>query len=165
MKFAIDIENEEIKKKVTKNLQDKGHNIVDCIQDKSLNIGESHYKKALLTNITKPEIFLRFIYVKNNDERLEIFADENVLSKVMSFNFEALLEEFNLKQLFMKNGRELHITATTHLKGVGAGGKGFLLIRRDGVGNGKFAHSTGEPGGARRGQRHNVDRGSITLDA
>ena len=68
MKFAIDIENEEIKKKVTKNLQDKGHNIVDCIQDKSLNIGESHYKKALLTNITKPEIFLRFIYVKNNDE-------------------------------------------------------------------------------------------------
>ncbi|MGV3151413.1 hypothetical protein [Sarcina ventriculi] len=109
MKFAIDIENEEIKKKVIKNLQDKGHNIVDCIQDKSLNIGESHYKKALLTNITKPEIFLRFIYVKNNDERLEIFADENVLSKVMSFNFEALLEEFNLKQLFMKNGRELYL--------------------------------------------------------
>ena len=35
MKFAIDIENEEIKKKVTKNLQDKGHNIVDCIKDKS----------------------------------------------------------------------------------------------------------------------------------
>ena len=86
MKFAIDIENEEIKKKVIKNLQDKGHNIV-----------------------TKPEIFLRFIYVKNNDERLEIFADENVLSKVMSFNFEALLEEFNLKQLFMKNGRELYL--------------------------------------------------------
>ena len=109
MKFAIDIENEKIKKKVIKNLQDKGHNSVDCIQDKSLNIGESHYKKALLTNITKPEIFLRFIYVKNNDERLEIFADENVLSKVMSFNFEALLEEFNLKQLFMKNGRELYL--------------------------------------------------------
>lgn len=63
----------------------------------------------MLTNITKPEIFLRFIYVKNNDERLEIFADENVLSKVMSFNFEALLEEFNLKQLFMKNGRELYL--------------------------------------------------------
>ena len=57
------------------------------------------------------------------------------------------------------------ITATTHLKGLGAGGKGFLLIRSDGVGNGKFAHSAGEPGGARRGQRHNVDRGSITLDA
>ena len=56
MKFAIDIENEEIKKKVIKNLQ-----------------------------------------------------DENVLSKVMSFNFEALLEEFNLKQLFMKNGRELYL--------------------------------------------------------
>lgn len=109
MKYAIDIENEEIKQKVIKILQDKGNSIVDCIQDKNLNIGESHYKKALLTNITKPQIFLRFIYVEDNDERLEIFADEKILAKVMSFDFESLLEDFNLKQLFMKNGRELYL--------------------------------------------------------
>lgn len=109
MKYAIDIENEEIKQKVIKILQDRGHSIVDCIQDKNLNIGESHYKKALLTNITKPQIFLRFIYGKGTDERLEIFADEKILAKVMSFDFESLLEDFNLKQLLMKNGRELYL--------------------------------------------------------
>lgn len=109
MKYAIDIENEEIKDKVIKILQSKGNSIVDCIQDKNLNVGESHYKKALLTNITKPRIFLRFIYVKDNDEKLEIFADENILGKVMSFDFETLLEEFNLKQLSMTNGKELYL--------------------------------------------------------
>lgn len=109
MKYAIDIENEEIKEKVIKILQGEGNSVVDCIQDKNLNIGESHYKKALLTNITKPEIFLRFIYEKNDDERLEIFADENILVKVMYFDFESLLEDFKLKQLFMKNGKELYL--------------------------------------------------------
>ncbi len=109
MKYAIDIENEEIKEKVIKILQAKGNSIVDCIQDKNLNVGESHYKKALLTNITKPRIFLRFIYVKDNDRKLEIFADENILGKVMSFDFETLLEEFDLKQLSMTNGRELYL--------------------------------------------------------
>ena len=109
MKYAIDIENEEIKDRVIKILQSKGNSIVDCIQDKNLNVGESHYKKALLTNITKPRIFLRFIYVKGNDEKLEIFADENILGKVMSFDFETLLEEFDLKQLSMTNGKELYL--------------------------------------------------------
>lgn len=109
MKYAIDIENDEVKQKVIEILQDAGNSIVDCMQDKNLNIGESHYKKVLLTNIVKPEIFLRFIYVKGNDDRLEIFSDEKILSKIMFFDFETLLETLNLNQLFMKNGKELYL--------------------------------------------------------
>lgn len=109
MKFAIDIDDDIIKRKLIEELSSNGNLVIDCKQEENLNVLESHHRKVMLTNTNNAEIFFRFIEEKGDIDKVELFGDEDILSKIMSLDFESIADDLELEQISLKNGRELYL--------------------------------------------------------
>lgn len=109
MKYAIDIDDESIKQQLMDTLSKDGHTVVDCLQEKNLEVIESHQRKVVLSNSTKAQVFLRFIEVNGDHDKLELFGDEEILSSMMSLDLEKIIDDLQLEQLCFKNGKELYL--------------------------------------------------------
>lgn len=109
MKYAIDIDDESIKQQLMDALVKDGHTVVDCLQEKNLEIIESHQRKVILSNSTKAQVFLRFIQVEGDHDKLELFGDEEILASMMSIDLEGIVDDLELEQICFKNGKELYL--------------------------------------------------------
>lgn len=109
MKYAIDIDDELIKQQLMDSLMKDGHTVVDCLQEKDLEVIQSHQRKVILSNSYRAQVFLRFIKEEGNNDKLEFFGDEDILASMMSLDLEEIISELQLEQICFKNGKELYL--------------------------------------------------------
>lgn len=108
MKYAVDIEDSYIREFIIKKLKEDGEMIVDCLTDDCC-LGESFFKKVLLSNNTKVDLFIRITKDFGKEKKIEILGDNQILRRVVSIYLEDMVEYLALSQICIKSGSELYL--------------------------------------------------------
>ena len=103
MKYALDINDSYLRKVLIKKLKEEGDLTIDCF------LGESFFKKVLLSNNTKADIFIRITKSIGEDKRIEILGDDQILRRVVSLNLEDMVDYIGLSQISIKSGKGLYL--------------------------------------------------------
>ena len=91
MKYALDINDSYLRKVLIKKLKEEGDLTIDCFNEECC-LGESFFKKVLLSNNTKADIFIRITKRIGEDKRIEILGDDQILRRVVSLNLEDMVD-------------------------------------------------------------------------
>lgn len=67
------------------------------------------FKKVLLSNNTKADIFIRITKSIGEDKRIEILGDDQILRRVVSLNLEDMVDYIGLSQISIKSGKGLYL--------------------------------------------------------
>ncbi|QAA34030.1 hypothetical protein [Clostridium manihotivorum] len=109
MKYGLDIENKDISSFVNDMLMKNGHATVNFTFDKNMKFGEMLFKKALLANQTRVDLYLNIkdevkdvdvidVYVSNEDELLTFLHI-----------FKRKMEEIGFQEVCIRDGSELYL--------------------------------------------------------
>ncbi|MGL5245684.1 MAG: hypothetical protein ACRC7R_10960, partial [Sarcina sp.] len=71
MRYAIDIMDEILKREIIEDLISLGHLVIDCSDENSVSLGESLYRKVLVSNNTRTGYFIRFKEELGDEEKIE----------------------------------------------------------------------------------------------
>ena len=102
MKYALDINDSYLRKVLIKKLKEEGDLTIDCFNEECC-LGESFFKKVLLSNNTKADIFIRIT------KSIEILGDNQILRRVVSLNLEDMVDYIGLSQISIKSGKGLYL--------------------------------------------------------
>ncbi|HAT4246225.1 TPA: hypothetical protein I9059_001389 [Clostridium perfringens] len=108
MKYALDINDSYLRKVLIKKLKEEGDLTIDCFNEECC-LGESFFKKVLLSNNTKADIFIRITKSIGEDKRIEILGDDQILRRVVSLNLEDMVDYIGLSQISIKSGKGLYL--------------------------------------------------------
>lgn len=108
MKYALDIKDSDIRDFLMKRLREDGHLTIDCLNEECC-LGESFFKKVLLSNSTKSDLFVRITFDIDYEKKIELWGDENILRKVVALNLEDMIEYLKLGQICIKSGSGLYL--------------------------------------------------------
>lgn len=108
MKYSLDINDAYLRKVLIKKLKEDENITIDCFNEECC-LGESFFKKVLLSNNTKADIFIRITKSIGEDKRLEILGDDQILRRIVSLNLEDIVEYTGLSQISIKSGNGLYL--------------------------------------------------------
>lgn len=108
MKYALDINDSYIRKFIIKKLREDGNMTIDCLTE-GCCLGESFFKKVLLSNTTKVDLFIRITKDFGGERKFEILGDDQILRRVVSIPLEDMVEYLALGQICIKSGNGLYL--------------------------------------------------------
>ncbi|EGT3616626.1 hypothetical protein FHH43_10335 [Clostridium perfringens] len=108
MKYALDINDSYLREALIRKLKEDGNLTIDCFNDECC-LGESFFKKVLLSNTTKADIFIRITRELGKEKKVEILGDDEILRRVVSLNLEDVVDSLGLTQICIKSGKGLYL--------------------------------------------------------
>ncbi|HAT4199418.1 TPA: hypothetical protein K8L94_002055, partial [Clostridium perfringens] len=108
MKYALDINDFYLRKVLIEKLKKAGNLTIDCFNEECC-LGESFFKKVLLSNNAKADIFIRITKSIGEDKRIEILGDDQILRRVVSLNLEDIVYYIGLSHISIKSGKGLYL--------------------------------------------------------
>lgn len=108
MKYSLDINDSYLRNILIKKLKDEGNIVIDCFNEEGC-LGENYFKKVLLSNSTKADIFIRIRKDIGEEKKIEILGDDLVLRRVVSLNLEDIVDYMGLSQMSIKSGKGLYL--------------------------------------------------------
>ncbi|HHD2754085.1 TPA: hypothetical protein ACOTG0_002930 [Clostridium perfringens] len=108
MKYALDINDSYLREFLIKKLKEDGNLTIDCFNEEGC-LGESFFKKVLLSNTTKADIFVRITKELGNEKKIEILGDNQILRRVVSLTLEDMVNYLELAQICIKSGKGLYL--------------------------------------------------------
>ncbi len=112
MKIGLDSNNREFAKSIVKKIREENFFLIDMSIDKHKNEGYEIYKKTMLANATRLDLFIG-IYFKSNTEKkeeLSIFYDDTFLGEYFSnYIYDNLGLEYGKEILRLKKGESFYL--------------------------------------------------------
>lgn len=108
MKYGLDVNNKFILQLLIKILESKGHFVVNLSTLKKKNIGALLYKKSLIANITKVDVYLGIELFKNNGES-SICFNEFLRSSEIRNKIVNILQEISEKEI-IEDEKQLYLS-------------------------------------------------------
>lgn len=108
MKYALDINNSYLREVIIKKLKEDGNLTIDCFNEECC-LGESFFKKVLLSNTTKSDMFIRITKEVGEDKKIEVLGDDQILRRIVSLNLEDMVDYLGLSQICIKSGKGLYL--------------------------------------------------------
>lgn len=108
MKYGLDVNNKFILQSLIKVLESKGHFIVNLSTLKDKNIGALLYKKTLIANITKVDVYLGIETIKNNEES-KIYFNEFLRSEEIRRKIINVLQKISEKDI-LEDNQQLYLS-------------------------------------------------------
>lgn len=123
MKVALDINNEEVLLAISNVFKRDGNLVVDLSNQQGSNKGEIVFKKALLANTTRVDLFVGIKLVED-DDIWTIFYDNSLKSKNIALK---ILDEVNscYSDIRCNNGSNYYLLKNTKAPAI------YLRIPRD----------------------------------
>lgn len=108
MKYGLDVNDNFILQSLIKVLESKGHFIVNLSTLKDKNVGALLYKKTLIANITKIDVYLGIETVKS-DEESKIYFNEFLKSSEIRRKIINILHQISQKEI-LEDNTELYLS-------------------------------------------------------
>jgi hypothetical protein len=102
MKYGLDVNDNFILQSLIKVLESKGHFIVNLSTLKDKNVGALLYKKTLIANVTKIDVYLGIETVKS-DEESKIYFNEFLKSSEIRRKIINILQKISKKEILEDN--------------------------------------------------------------
>lgn len=108
MKYGLDVNNNFILQALIKVLESKGHFIVNLSTLKDKNIGALLYKKTLIANVTKIDVYLGIETIKSDEEN-KIYFNEFLKSSEIRRKIINILQQISEKEI-LEDNTELYLS-------------------------------------------------------
>lgn len=109
MKYGIDITNRMISVKVIETLKKRGHAVIDFAEIQTPFLGESLYKKVLLANQTRVDIYISLNQINGQKDSISIFSGMNKLELNFISQFEKEMHNIGFKEFNAIDGKNFYI--------------------------------------------------------
>lgn len=115
MKIGLDSNDRELISSMVQTLRDEKFFLVDMSVERRKNEGYEIYKKAILANATRLDLFIG-VYLKNEinkKEEIVVFYDDTFLGKYFSnYIYDNLRIEYGKENLSIRSGENFYLLKT-----------------------------------------------------
>ncbi|GIM29596.1 hypothetical protein CPJCM30710_22620 [Clostridium polyendosporum] len=109
MKYGIDITNRMISVKVIKALKKRGQAVIDFREIQTPFLGENLYKKVLLANQTRIDIYVSLNEVSGEKDSISIFSGMNEVELRFVSQFKKEMLNIGFKEFNIINGSNFYL--------------------------------------------------------
>lgn len=109
MKYGIDITNRMVSVKVIEALKKRGHAVIDFGEIQTPFLGESLYKKVLLANQTRVDIYISLNQINGQKDSISIFSGMNKLELNFISQFKKEMHNIGFREFNAINGTNFYL--------------------------------------------------------